>query len=85
VGIAGHRTTYLHPFYSLDRVAPGDLITLRTAHGTYIYRVTKTFVIPADGSGYVLNQTNKPTLVLTTCAPRYSATHRLIVTADRIG
>ena len=85
VGIAGHRTTYLHPFYSLDRVAPGDQITLRTAHGTYVYRVTRVFVIPAGGSGYVLNQTAKPTLVLTTCAPRYSATHRLIVTADRIG
>jgi sortase A len=85
VGIAGHRTTYLHPFYNLDRVSVGDQITLRTAHGTYIYSVTKVFVIPADGSGYVLDQTTKPTLVLTTCAPRYSATHRLIVTADRIG
>src|SRR6202795_3074708 len=48
VGIAGHRTTYLHPFYSLDRVAPGDQITLRTAHGTYVYRVTRVFVIPAE-------------------------------------
>jgi sortase A len=85
VGIAGHRTTYLHPFFNLDRVSVGDLITLRTAHGTYVYKVSKVFVIPADGSGYVLNPTTKPTLVLTTCAPRYAATHRLIVTADRIG
>lgn len=85
VGIAGHRTTYLHPFYNLDRVSVGDLMWIRTAHGTYVYRVSKVFVIPADGSGYVLNPTTKPTLVLTTCTPRYSATHRLIVTADRIG
>src|SRR5436309_5573037 len=28
VTIAGHRTTFLHPFWSLDRVAPGDLIAL---------------------------------------------------------
>jgi sortase A len=84
VGIAGHRTTYLHPFYDLDRVKVGDPITLRTAHGTYEYSVTKVFVIPSAGSGVVLSQTAKPTLVLTTCAPRYSATQRLIVFADRI-
>src|SRR4029078_7721945 len=26
VAIAGHRTTYLHPFWSLDKLATGDLI-----------------------------------------------------------
>jgi LPXTG-site transpeptidase (sortase) family protein len=85
VGIAGHRTTYLHPFYSLDRVRVGDAISLRTAHGTYQYRVTRVFVIPSAGSGVVLDQTSTPTLVLTTCNPRFSASQRLIVTADRVG
>src|ERR1035441_9851797 len=28
--IAGHRTTYLHPFYSLDQVAAGDPIYVTT-------------------------------------------------------
>jgi sortase A len=84
VGLAGHRTTYLHPFYNLDSVKPGDLMTLRTAHGTYVYRVTKVFVIPSEGSGIVLTQTRQPTLVLTTCTPRFSASHRLIVAADRV-
>ena len=85
VGIAGHRTTYLHPFYNLDSVKPGDSMTLRTAHGIYVYRVSKVFVIPSEGSGIVLTQTRKPSLVLTTCAPKFSASHRLIVTAERIG
>lgn len=84
VGVAGHRTTYLHPFYNLDGVKPGDFITLRTAHGTYVYRVSKVFVIPSEGSGVVLQQTRKASLVLTTCAPRFSASHRLIVTAERV-
>ena len=35
VGIAGHRTTYLHPFFNLDKVRTGDTITLRTEYGTF--------------------------------------------------
>lgn len=82
VGIAGHRTTYLHPFYNLDRLRRGDSIVLQTRYGTYAYQVTRVFVtLPDDGS--VLEQTRRPTLVLTTCDPRYSASHRLIVDAVR--
>jgi LPXTG-site transpeptidase (sortase) family protein len=84
VGIAGHRTTYLAPFYSLESVQTGDPITLRTEYGTFDYIVTNVYVIPEPGSGVVLTQTKEPTLVLTTCNPRYSSTERLIVTADRV-
>jgi sortase A len=83
VGIAGHRTTYLAPFHDLDAMRVGDPITLRTEYGTFEYRVTQVYVIPSAGSGVVLTQTQAPTLVLTTCNPRYSSTERLIVTARR--
>ena len=83
VGIAGHRTTYLHPFFNLDKVKPGDEITLITKYGTYSYTVNKNFVLPEATAGVVLRQTKDPTLVLTTCNPRYSSSQRLIVTADR--
>lgn len=83
VGIAGHRTTYLHPFGNLDEMRAGDEITLRTEYGTFTYVVNDVFVVPAEGSGTVLTQTVRPTLVLTTCNPEYSAAQRLIVTADR--
>jgi len=83
VAIAGHRTTYLHPFYSLDELRPGDPIILKTEYGTFRYVVTRSFII-APSDGWVLDQTEAPTLVLTTCNPRYSATQRLIVTADRV-
>jgi LPXTG-site transpeptidase (sortase) family protein len=62
----------------------GDPITLRTEYGTFDYRVTRVYVIPEAGSGVVLTQTPTPTLVLTTCNPRYSSSQRLIVTADRV-
>jgi LPXTG-site transpeptidase (sortase) family protein len=81
VGIAGHRTTYLHPFLELDRVRPDDRIELITKHGSYVYEVDRSFVLPEAGSGVVLEQTKRPTLVLTTCHPRYSSRERLIVTA----
>jgi LPXTG-site transpeptidase (sortase) family protein len=84
VGIAGHRTTYLHPFLNLDRVRPGATIELITRHGTYTYEVDRNFVKPEAGAGVVLEQTRRPTLVLTTCNPKYSSSQRLIVTATLV-
>ena len=84
VGIAGHRTTYLHPFLNLDRVRHGDTIELITQHGTFSYEVDRTFVLPEAGSGVVLTPTTRPTLVLTTCNPKYSSRERLIVTASLV-
>lgn len=84
VGIAGHRTTYQAPFFDLERLQRGDEIALRTRYGTYRYEVDRVFVIPSGGSGRVLVQTPRPTLVLTTCNPKYSSSERLIVTARRV-
>jgi LPXTG-site transpeptidase (sortase) family protein len=84
VGIAGHRTTYLHPFLNLDRVRPGATIELITRHGTYTYEVDRNFVLSEGTAGKVLTQTRKPTLVLTTCNPKYSSSQRLIITATLV-
>jgi sortase A len=84
VGIAGHRTTYLHPFLNLDQVRAGDTIELVTKHGTYSYEVDRNFVLPEAGSGVVLETTVRPSLVLTTCHPKYSSRERLIVTATLV-
>ena len=84
VGIAGHRTTYLHPFFNLDRVQLGDTIKLITRYGTYTYEVSANFVKPEATAGVVLEQTKDPTLVLTTCNPKYASSQRLIVTAKLV-
>jgi sortase A len=83
VGIAGHRTTYGAPFWDLDRVRPGDEIVLRTERGAFAYEVRRAFEV-APTQTEVLRPTRRPTLVLTTCTPRFSAARRLIVVADRV-
>jgi sortase A len=80
--IAGHRTTYGAPFYSLNELRIGDSISLTdTAGRTFIYRVSESprVVSPTDVS--VLEPTPFAQLTLTTCNPRFSATSRLVVFA----
>ncbi|HEX6230902.1 MAG TPA: sortase [Actinomycetota bacterium] len=84
VGIAGHRTTYGAPFWSVDELERGDRIALATEYGIFNYRVTEVRIVDPDTRS-VLAQTTRPTLVLTTCHPRFSAAQRLIVFADRVG
>jgi sortase A len=88
VGIAGHRTTYGAPFWSLNELREGDRIALATEYGIFNYRISRIVVTPPDGilpsSDYVLTPTNHPSLVLTTCNPRFSAAERLVVVADRV-
>ena len=84
VAIAGHRTTYQHPFFNLDELELGDPIILETEYGIFRYEVTRVFITtPYDLS--VLDQTRQPTLVLTTCNPKFSASQRLVVFAARVG
>jgi sortase A len=78
--IAGHRTTYLAPFYNLDALVPGDTILVTTVQGTFLYQMTGNQVVdPSDVS--VVAATSTPQLTLTTCNPRYSASQRLVVHA----
>lgn len=80
VAIAGHRTTYLHPFFHLDQLAPGDAIVLDTVQGLFLYRVQTAFAVdPTDVA--VAGPTPAPSLTLTTCNPPYSASQRLVVRA----
>ena len=80
VAIAGHRTTYLHPFYDLDELVPGDTVTILTVQGLFVYHVTSSQVVSPDDVA-VVAPTSTPTLTLTTCTPRYSASQRLVVKA----
>jgi LPXTG-site transpeptidase (sortase) family protein len=83
VAIAGHRTTHLAPFWSLDELRPGDRIDLRTAEGRFVYRVLWVGVGLPDSS-WVLAPTADPSLTLTTCNPRFSAGQRLVVRAIQV-
>jgi sortase A len=79
-GIAGHRTTYGSPFGDLDKLQPDDEIIITTTAGRFRYVVVGTKIVqPSDAS--VLAPSTDVRLTLTTCDPRYSTAHRLIVTA----
>ncbi|MEU3076953.1 class E sortase [Streptomyces laurentii] len=97
LALAGHRNTHGEPFRRLDRLRPGDDVTVRTRQGTYTYRVDQ--VLPATSprdtgviapvprsryhpaAGY-----DRPGayLTLTTCTPEFTSTYRLIVWAKLI-
>ena len=83
VAIAGHRTTYLHPFYDLNELGPGDDVNVLTVQGLFVYEVTTSqAVAPTDVA--VVAPTPTPMLTLTTCNPRYSASQRLVVQAKLV-
>jgi sortase A len=83
VAIAGHRTTYLHPFGALNELRPGDLIELQTRKALFVYQVEWARVLPPSAF-WVLARTARPSLTLTTCEPPLSATDRLVVRAVQI-
>jgi sortase (surface protein transpeptidase) len=39
--IAGHRTTYLHPFFRINELGKGDKILVTTLSGLFTYSVTR--------------------------------------------
>jgi sortase A len=47
--VAGHRTTYEHPFYSINRLRPGDPIVLETRTKWFTYTVEN---IPGTSARY---------------------------------
>ena len=80
VAIAGHRTTYRHPFYSLTAVRPGQPIVLTTPQGVFTYIAGRVSVVAPTDVG-IIGPTTAPLLTLTTCNPRYSAATRLVLRA----
>lgn len=85
VAIAGHRTTYGKPFANVDRIRPGDQITLATPIGACVYRVSQPpFVVAYNDMGVVSNTPGLATLTLTACHPKGSASHRIVIKAEMV-
>ncbi len=82
--LAGHRTTYGHPFNRIDELVAGDDISITTKAGTFHYSVIEKKVVTPE-SIEVLDNTKDNRLTLTTCHPKYSAESRLIVIAQLTG
>lgn len=84
--VSGHRTTYLAPFNRVDELKSGDKILVDTQDEQYVYEVNGEKVVSPDNLDVTdpvpLHPGQAPTehlITLTTCHPKYSASHRLIV------
>lgn len=63
---AAHRDTH---FRFLDRLKPGDPVTVETREGAFHYRVLGSSVVPWNASGISLNPSGASRLALVTCWP----------------
>jgi sortase A len=84
VAIAGHRTTYLAPFRTIDQLKPGQHIVLSMPYGTFTYAVEKTQIVSPDAIWIIRPVPGENRLVLSACHPLYSAAQRLVVFAREI-
>jgi sortase A len=80
VAIAGHRTTYGAPFRRIDRVEPGQTVTVEMPYGRFDYRVERTRIVPPTAT-WVTQRVSYDRLVLSACHPLYSAAQRIILFA----
>lgn len=79
--VSGHRVTYGRPFFDLDLLSEGDVISVETAIGVHEYTVRDMFVVsPTDV--WVTDPRRGAWLTLTTCNPKHSARERLIIVAE---
>lgn len=86
--VAGHRTTYGAPFWSVNELTDGDTIHVVDRQGrewTYAY-TEQRIVSPLDVEVIYPDPlgTGAPTITLTTCHPRGSARERLIAFGELI-
>ncbi|MFH9722347.1 class E sortase [Streptomyces sp. NPDC017254] len=95
--LAGHRNTHGEPFRYINRLAKGDVISVRTRDATYTYRVDQILPRTAPRDVGVIRDVPrslvKPSygygapgayLTLTTCTPEFSSAYRLVVWAKLV-
>lgn len=80
VAVAGHRTTYLAPFRTIDKLRSGQPVILRMPYGRFTYRVQYTKIVKPTAL-WVTNAVGYDRLILSACHPLYSAARRIVVFA----
>ena len=83
VGIAGHRTTYTHPFRHINEVGKGDKVVFDLPYATFTYKVQKVAIVDPDAVE-VVRDVGYERLVLISCHPPYSAQYRYIIFARMV-
>ncbi len=83
VAIAGHRNVFGSWFRHLNRLGPGDRISITYRGQVYEYSVEKVFIV-AENDWSVVAPTDYKALTLTTCDPPGNVIQRLIVRARQV-
>lgn len=85
---AGHRTTYGKPYAAIDKLRKGDALVVRTQETWYVYRVASTEIVRPDQVEVIAPVPGEPgaapaerLMTMTSCHPRFSASHRYVVHA----
>ena len=84
VAIAGHRTTYLAPFRTIDQLKRSQRIILAMPYGHFTYSVERTLVVGPNATWIERRVPGEERLVLSACHPLYSASHRIVVFAKLV-
>lgn len=89
LAVAGHRTTYGAPFWSLDELRAGDTIHVVDREGEeWVYEYVEQRVVAPTDTWVVDDEDplglRAPTITLTTCHPRFSAAERLIAWGELV-
>jgi sortase A len=84
VAVAGHRTTYAHPFRYIDTLRKGDRIYLQMPYGQFAYKVYSWKIVSA-GNWEILRPRGFEKLVLSACNPLHSLAQRWVVFARLVG
>jgi len=82
--LAGHRTTKTAPFRDLDRLRPGDSISVTGFDGRSAEYVVRETVIVTPSDIWIVEQTDVPMVTLFACHPKRSARQRIVVRAELV-
>jgi sortase A len=80
VVLSGHDDVFGEVFRNLDRLAPGDVVTLFTVQRQYSYVVSGTLIVMST-QVEVMNPTPNAILTLISCYPYLVDNHRIVVSA----
>lgn len=81
--LAGHRVTHSAPFRHVDRLVPGDVITVSDARGIYTYVVTGHSVVTPEQTEIAIQDPGYR-MTLFACHPPGSAEYRYVVNAQLV-
>lgn len=77
VVVAGHRTTYTKPFWSLNELVPGDELIFTIDGERIVYRLDRIEIVHPNDI-HIIDQTHARTATLFACHPRGSARQRIV-------